>query len=805
MLPEFLFNVGNSMQDISRDEINLLTGAGSTCDKDMCSSVIRSTSVISPLPLKTSPNIQAVPEVALVHPIKIEEDSSDLYQTPWHHISNQPLEMGSSKLLLQGSDDPLISRGANTVDDDHTSDFNSIISPVPVKTMSSSKSQLKAKLQSAAKRQSSAPKTPKQKGAIKLRFHHQALPAEYLSHYEATQGQHIPKMPQPPKELPPKIIATEKSSPAKNSHENVRNWLQKIAEMQRQTAAAAAKEAKEDSGGEDNTHFEQTLLPPEVDLNANIQKPTKRVVNYSDLPYMGEMTLDNSKPRRGRKPKKADICHLIYKNYGTILPGTPRAAIDGKLMNECNTPIKLDEPLNLCLRDHADSLSASSNDEEESETKTNSNCPTPIATPLDSVTDSLLAANLKMSLPTVRPKEPQNNPTDQPVWTNPPQNANILLHPMSLYYQKLIESGSFAGGNLETINCNNQLALKIPIRNTNLLPLPKIERPSSTTEYPEQLPTPSSVKSENSTTTSASQATNNHPPQKRKRSAIFIPPIPAENNSNPATEVSICKFKFTGGANPSLQEKKMLSVDSDGNYRYYSGTGDKSMRSYEFFPRESLQQSGAVPGMNCAGVFLNATGEKIAIDVPPPSAGLSNELLQIPDSPTSSILLPSVSVATSTRSSPSPFHSPGQVKNSESSNSHPHHQLAHSTSKKKKSRRAAQREKLEKTFKEKGFLIQTQQLESAEGATYCKFRQLKKFTRYLFRNWKDYLPPGELQHPNAAAVAAAAAAAAINNHHQHTPPPPPPASSVIGSILAESYTNHQRSKDTHEMHGIQNM
>lgn len=46
-------------------------------------------------------------------------------------------------------------------------------------------------------------------------------------------------------------------------------------------------------------------------------------MKYSDLPYMGEITLDNSKPRRGRKPKKADICHLIYKNYGTILPGTP--------------------------------------------------------------------------------------------------------------------------------------------------------------------------------------------------------------------------------------------------------------------------------------------------------------------------------------------------------------------------------------------------------------------------------------------------------------------------------------------------
>ncbi|ROT67657.1 hypothetical protein C7M84_014241 [Penaeus vannamei] len=38
-----------------------------------------------------------------------------------------------------------------------------------------------------------------------------------------------------------------------------------------------------------------------------------------------------------------------------------------------------------------------------------------------------------------------------------------------------------------------------------------------------------------------------------KRSALFIPP------SDPSTEVSICKFKFTGGPNPILEEKKMLS------------------------------------------------------------------------------------------------------------------------------------------------------------------------------------------------------------------------------------------------------
>lgn len=59
---------------------------------------------------------------------------------------------------------------------------------------------------------------------------------------------------------------------------------------------------------------------------------------------------------------------------------------------------------------------------------------------------------------------------------------------------------------------------------------------------------------------------------------------------------------------------------------------------------------------------------------------------------------------------------------------------------KRKGRKSTAREKLERTFEERGFLIQTQQLESAQGATYCKFRQLRKFTRYLFRSWRHHLP-----------------------------------------------------------------
>lgn len=165
-------------------------------------------------------------------------------------------------------------------------------------------------------------------------------------------------------------------------------------------------------------------------------------------------------------------------------------------------------------------------------------------------------------------------------------------------------------------------------------------------------------------------------PAKRKRSAIFIPPIPPKSNSTtPTAEVSICKFKFTGGSKPSLQEKKMLSVDSGGNFRYYSGGGGgKGNKGHDHVHHLSASDAG--------------------------TSGADR--------------------------------GPSELSVKEDSK------------KKRKSRKSLQREKLEQTFKEKGFLIQTQQLQSAEGATYCKFRQLRKFTRYLFRSWKDYLP-GELE------------------------------------------------------------
>lgn len=651
---------------------------------------------------------------------------------------------------------------------------------------------------------------------------------------------------------------------AARTHDSVRNWLQKISEFQNEAATVAA------AANASTAAIQQplpTMSMPSIKLESDQHimvagtaqmmavsplggKKPSRVVSYNDLPYMGEMTLDNSKPRRGRKPKKADICHLIYKNYGTILPGTPKdmrenneksanadmlvaeakksevqskligSLLEKRLSNESKarqSPVKTvvspngklvdgkqqAEPLNLCVRDRSDTLTVSSGDEDTDSCFPESNRTSPLIQP--SETDALLAANLKMSLPNFQSAlldqtTPENPSTGEPSTGSPPHppgyvywpGAGVFIHPMALYYQKMVDAG---GTQSPTMPLMLPSTSSIPSTNgTNstpaVSPMPmaspsspshhrreataKILIPKNISQLLKQekiLPilNTSTVPTTTSTTmseiSSASSSKSSTPvPQKRKRSAIFIPPMPVESSSNHATEVSICKFKFTGGAKPSLQEKKMLSVDSGGNFRYYSGTGDKSMRGYEFFPRESLQQSSLLSGSS-AGAFLNTPGEKISIDLPPPSHGLSNEVLQIPE-------LPSPTTVVATVTSPLGLHHhqsalqvlPGQSlqgharpggSTSATSGGHT------SDRRKRKSRRSLHREKLEKTFKEKGFLIQTQQLESAEGATYCKFRQLRKFTRYLFRSWKDYLP-GDLQQGQQQSGDVDAAGAAIS-------------------------------------------
>ncbi|XP_046142095.1 uncharacterized protein LOC114873488 isoform X1 [Osmia bicornis bicornis] len=592
------------------------------------------------------------------------------------------------------------------------------------------------------------PSRGRRKSRWKLKFHHQALPPEYLDHYEASLAQEAlnsspTHLAEPTIPSPAPINSTSIPSPIADVH----GWLQRIAAMQQELCPQIPSPQCPTSNSNQPSGSRRSVITSTSSHTFNSthhnhsqsqsQTSGRPPMKYSDLPYMGEITLDNSKPRRGRKPKKADICHLIYKNYGTILPGTPgheekrlsprdkldcrerispqmpfqrsdvqnriSSLLEKRLTQESRRTFGLmenskeqDEPLNLCIRDlnqlKIRLLRKHGNVYESGQVKSD--------TSSDGEEVECIGGTTYPPEPAYRSLDPlsrnssninhNNNIIDPMLGGNPGfvywPNAGVFIHPMALqsqllYYQKMAQNSKCYPRTIEQAPKEQKIVPKsiysmLETKSPPLVP-PSAQPPPQTVP----LPPPVSPRPKRNAPISQSQGQ----PTKRKRSAIFIPPMPTENNNNPATEVSICKFKFTGGAKPSLQEKKSLSVDSGGNFRYYSGTGDKSMRGYEFFPREALQQSAGQSGSS-TGAFLNAAGERIQ---PAPCQRSSNQ---------------------------------------------------EEGRRKRKTRKSLQREKLEQTFKEKGFLIQTQQLESAEGATYCKFRQLRKFTRYLFRSWKDYLP-----------------------------------------------------------------
>ncbi|KAJ8910248.1 hypothetical protein NQ315_014457, partial [Exocentrus adspersus] len=573
------------------------------------------------------------------------------------------------------------------------------------------------------------------------------------------------------------------SIPTQNTNESIKSWLQRITDMQNEIQ----RKCSTSSGN--ITHL-QTLIALEL-LSTKI------------CLIWGEMTLDNSKPRRGRKPKKADICHLIYKNYGTIFPGTPnpssylekdssilkkaaildttkepqdsinRSNVQNRIISSLlekrltqeykrtkettstttisETQSKIvddqNEPLNLCIRDlnHL-KIRLLKKNTYNSDIKSEPQSDDEVEFVHETPSPSISLKN-EPRFPSGTPdtlSTPSPDPLKTPDGTAAPggyvywPNAGVFIHPVALQ-QQLLMYQRMANNNSYVLPTNHSQkpppevnASRKGESSANELRklVPKLIKPknSSNRESIEETDMQSLPTQELKKRNAPISSDNTKLPTKRKRSAIFIPPIPAENTANPATEVSICKFKFTGGAKPSLQEKKMLSVDSGGNFRYYSGTGDKSMRGYEFFPRETLQQQINNTQGSSTGAFLQASGEKI-YPIPPVdfSGGkTSSDFLLSPDIPVSSF------------------------SSAQSTNQDLHSQRM----KKRKSRKSLQREKLEQTFKEKGFLIQTQQTESAEGATYCKFRQLRKFTRYLFRSWKDYLPGNlaEGEQPGVAGV-----------------------------------------------------
>ncbi|KAH6923340.1 hypothetical protein HPB50_000425 [Hyalomma asiaticum] len=72
------------------------------------------------------------------------------------------------------------------------------------------------------------------------------------------------------------------------------------------------------------------------------------------------------------------------------------------------------------------------------------------------------------------------------------------------------------------------------------------------------------------------------------------------------------------------------------------------------------------------------------------------------------------------------------------------HQQAHHLQKtprglRKPSQRSLIKQKLEDTFKQNGFLVKTKQVSDGD-ATFCKFRQLRKYTRYYLKSWHHHLP-----------------------------------------------------------------
>ncbi|XP_023702204.1 uncharacterized protein LOC111861668 isoform X2 [Cryptotermes secundus] len=760
------------------------------------------------------------------------------------------------------------------------------------------------------------------------------------------------------------------------------------------------------------------MSTPSTSQQHNPSCTTSKVMKYQDLPYMGEITLDNMKPRRGRKPKKADICHLIYKNYGTIFPGAPNSnilteteeqgtnkrrlqqessqqvipaakakpevssitpsgikcrAIEslrgegtqinhadvqnriissllerrltaatlqdanrknlfgslhdlnyGGAWNKRTTPVPpvspsptascSDEPLNLCVKDlnqlkirllrkHGNFYEPRTSTVTTNNTRPGTSPASIKSEPNNNSSSSDMEELLEVS--DESPKfagTPDGSRNQTPVRTvgsadpfpptiagltfpSPPDfqvpgttlpggyvywpGTGVFVHPMALqsqllYYQKLgaipvvsmspteqpISGQTFIPTTPLPIS-HITPAPNVPLQqhvNTKMItthPKPEQKRVSTPTNpkniipkvFSTMLSPPNSGKpcgvmpSELTFPRMKRLAPLGNPPPtagstgaKRKRSAIFIPPMPSENNANPTTEVSICKFKFTGGAKPSLQEKKMLSVDSGGNFRYYSGTGDKSMRGYEFFPRESLQQSAGAGGGSPSEHFLAAASsamagnDKMSAVSAIPGNVLRDSALSggFPLDEHKKYMSAPAGFPVDTKRNGSPtadstqslplssemdtsrkpldgremFPDPQGMKkkcdsgeridcggtdagdHSQQGTGSQHLRLQR---RKRKTRKSLAREKLEQTFKEKGFLIQTQQLESAEGATYCKFRQLRKFTRYLFRSWKDYLPGNVREMSVAAGVAGPGDGS-----------PPPPADSELEGELSSN-------------------
>lgn len=201
--------------------------------------------------------------------------------------------------------------------------------------------------------------------------------------------------------------------------------------------------------------------------------------------------------------------------------------------------------------------------------------------------------------------------------------------------------------------------------------------------------------------------------RRKKRSAIFLPPEKLADN-----DVCICKFKFVAGHTPRLQEKKILSLDSGGNFRFFPELQHQQDHQQTQQNQDKKKQLVIAPQNLIPSTHVQ----------PPQIQSQLGGAKPLPD------LLP-IETIRSTWS--------GNSNNTPSSvpvTASPSIVINHSLGVQGANRRLSRRQKMEQTFGNKGFLIQTQHVPATEGSAFCKFRQLKKFTRYLYRSWRHYLP-----------------------------------------------------------------
>ncbi|XP_018006400.1 uncharacterized protein LOC108664335 [Hyalella azteca] len=623
---------------------------------------------------------------------------------------------------------------------------------------------------------------------FKLKFHHQALPPEYLDHYEASLRQEH-KLPPPPP--PPPITSsvstdlaaakTASTPTSRNKGKGSRGGSKTPRPITIHEAGHGATEALLRELLLNRPHLQQAALhqaalaraqsvPSIMMASRHGLRATLGSSTPSPVPSISEedsnnthnRSLDGTQKRDGRRSRHSDGLSLgqslmrdasprlhVAGDISTSL-GSQYAAMDQESMARSRSYTSLlraaladqNEPLNLCVRDSTLKLDGEacigSHRVKEEPIGTYNDILRPPSASIRSPETSARRSN--------ESRTPMSPPLEYGPWAAPLGHHPHWMHDYRLKTEDGLSSGQSTpslcsqSSHLPPISppvwphfspppvgsphphSPSPIHMTPPHRNVHSLLKESLhlrleeaarERLTPSEGY---MPSPDRMSTDTPTPIHLPQSTRapSRSGVRKKRSSMHMPSL------DPNTEVSICKFKFTGGPNPMLEEKKMVSVDSAGTMRYFNG-GERGISRDHRTTASQLRLSGKFLGHISKNEKDN---KKIRLE--------SHEL-----APESLVSQSSSSLAASHSSLEPAVDSRHQL-----------NQVEDSPKRKRRSKKASVRERFEQTLRERGLLIQTQQVESAEGATYCKFRQLRKITRYLFRSWKDYLP-GQLPEEGA--------------------------------------------------------